>query len=188
MLIRSAPVDGASDGDLWYALRVRSNFEKVTATHLQSRGFTPFLPLYRCKRTWSDRLKTIDLPLFPGYIFCSFDINRRLPILSTPGVVKIIGAGTRPIPVNLDEIEALHAIGKAGCPVEPWPYLQSGQRVRIERGVLCGIEGVLIEMRKMHRIVVSVTLLQRAVSVEIDRDWVVPVKSPMPYALAKGAC
>src|SRR5579883_492907 len=188
MSIRSAPVVGGGDADLWYALQVRSNFEKVTAAHLQSRGFAPLLPLYRSRRTWSDRLTTIDLPLFPGYLFCSFDINKRLPVLSTPGVVKVVGAGNRPIPVHLDQIKALHAIGEAGCPAEPWPYLEAGQRVRIERGVLCGIEGVLIEIRKVHRIVVSVTLLQRSVSVEIDRDWVVPVKSALSLAVGKSAC
>jgi transcription antitermination factor NusG len=169
--------DAVSTPEKWYAIRVRSNAEKITAAHLESRGYAPLLPLYRSRRTWSDRLKTIDLPLFPGYIFCSFAISKRLPIISAPGVVNIVGAGKCPIPVHEDEIAALQAISKAGCPVEPWPYLHCGQRVRIDRGALCGIEGMLVEMRKMHRIVVSVTLLQRSVSVEIDRDWVVPVRS-----------
>jgi len=185
-MLRAWGGDCVSSEENWYALRVRSNSEKVTVTHLESRGYAPLLPLYRSRRTWSDRLKTIDLPLFPGYIFCSFAINQRLPIISAPGVVNIVGAGKCPIPVHEDEIAALHAIGKSGCPVEPWPYLHSGQRVRIDRGVLCGIEGVLVEIRKVHRIVVSVTLLQRSVSVEIDRDWVVPVRSA-PFALASGA-
>src|SRR5689334_1471069 len=114
-----------SEDQMWYALRVRSNFERLTATHLENRGYSPFLPLYRSKRAWSDRLKEIDLPLLPGYVFCQFDIHNRLPVLSTPGVVSIVGAGKRPIPVETEEIAALQAITSSDCPAEPWPYLRT---------------------------------------------------------------
>ena len=171
--------ESSSEEQMWYALRVRSNFERLTATHLENRGYAPFLPVYRSRRAWSDRLKEIDLPLLPGYVFCQLDIHKRLPVLSTPGVVSIVGAGKRPIPVETEEIAALRAISSSDRPAEPWPFLRSGQQVRIVRGPFEGTEGILIQTRKCYRIVVSVTLLQRSVSVEIDRDWVVPVKSAL---------
>jgi len=184
MEIEKASGEDSIEEQLWYALRVRSNFERLTATHLEHRGYAPFLPLYRSRRAWSDRLKEIDLPLLPGYVFCQIDVQNRLPILSTPGVVSIVGAGKRPIPVETEEIAALRAISNSDRPAEPWPYLRSGQAVRIVRGPFEGTEGILIQTRKAYRIVVSVTLLQRSISVEIDRDWVVPAKSTA-YGLAR---
>ncbi len=176
----------SGEEQMCYALRVRSNFERLTATHLENRGYTPFLPLYRSRRTWSDRLKEIDLPLFPGYVFCQFDISKRLPVLLTPGVVSIVGAGRQPIPVESEEIAALRAISSSNCPAAPWPYLRSGRQVRIVRGPFVGTEGILIKILKAYRIVVSVTLLQRSVSVEIDRDWVTPIKATPNLTRAVG--
>ena len=170
-------VEGVPQGDAWYALRVRSNFEKLTVAHLESRGYAPFLPLYKSRRTWSDRLKAIDLPLFSGYVFCRFDLHNRLAVVSCPGVVTVVGAGKRPIPIEEQEIDAIRSIAASRYPAEPWPFLQSGQRVRIIRGSLVGVEGLLMSIRKVHRLVVSVSLLQRSVSVEIDRDWVTPVSA-----------
>ena len=186
MEIERVSYESSSEEQMWYALRVRSNFERLTATHLENRGYAPFLPLYRSKRNWSDRLKEIDLPLLPGYVFCQLDIHKRLPVLSTPGVVSIVGAGKRPIPVEGEEIAALRAISSSDRPAEPWPYLRSGQHVRIVRGPFEGTEGILVQTRKAYRIVVSVTLLERSVSVEIDRDWVIPVRAT-PFGLAQAA-
>lgn len=170
----------------WYALRVRSNFEKVTAAYLEGRGYAPFLPLYRSRRAWSDRLKTVDLPLFPGYMFCRFDEQKRLPIVSTPGVVMILGAGKRPLPVDEEQVQALQLISSSGSPAEPWPYLRTGQRVRITHGALAGVEGLLVELRKVHRLVLSISLLQRSVAVEIDRDMVAPVHAARMSLMSGG--
>jgi transcription antitermination factor NusG len=163
----------------WFALQVRNRYEKLTAAFLQNKGYECFLPFYKCRRRWSDRIKELELPLFPGYVFCRFDVSKRLPILVTPGVLLIVGIGKVPIPVEENEIAALQSIAKSTLQAGPWPYLQVGQRVRIEFGPLQGAEGILVAVRKTHRLVVSVTLLQRSVAVEIDEDWAIPLPSPV---------
>ena len=163
----------------WYALHVRPRFEKVIASTLLDKGFESFLPLYRNRSRWSDRIKEVQLPLFPGYLFCRFDINKRLPILITTGVIHVVGIGKTPHPVDDEEVSALQAIVLSGLQTEPRSYLNIGQKVRIEIGPLAGVEGILIALKGSNRLVVSVSLLQRSVSVEIDESWVVPT-SPMP--------
>jgi transcription antitermination factor NusG len=159
----------------WYALRVRSRYEKKVATHLQGRGYELLLPLYKCRRRWSDRFNEIELPLFPGYVFCQFNPLNRLPILSIPGVVHVVGVGRTPVPIDESEIVAIQAAAKSGLPSQPWPFLQVGQRVRIEYGPLCGVEGILLGFRGHQRLVLSVTLLQRSVAVQVDEAWVQPL-------------
>src|SRR5512136_1888440 len=124
----------------WYAVQVRPRHEKLVASALLSKGFEGFLPLYRCKHRWSDRIKEIELPLFSGYLFCRLDINRRLPVLVTPGVIRFVGIGKTPMPVDENEMSAVLAIVGAGLQAEPHPYIQAGQRVRIDRGTLSGVE------------------------------------------------
>jgi transcription antitermination factor NusG len=132
------------------------------------------LPVCQSRRRWSDRVKSLELPLFPGYLFCRLDPRYRLPILTIPGVQHFVGAGRVPVAIDDAEIAAIQTAIRAGLPTEPWPYLAAGQRVRVERGPLEGLEGLLIEVRKQQRIVVSVPLLMRSVAVEIERDWVTP--------------
>lgn len=158
----------------WFALSTRRNREKNVAEILKGKGYEGFLPTYRTSRKWSDRYKELELPLFPGYVFCRFDPLRRLPILTTPGVILVVGNGRVPIPVEDSEIEALKRISRSHLQAEPWPYLQVGQRVLIEGGSLAGLEGILQDVRKSCRLVVSVNLLQRSVAVEVDRSWVRP--------------
>lgn len=162
--------------DPWYAVRVKSRQERVVAASLEGKGYEQFLPLCRSARPWADRIKALDLPLFPGYVFCRFDVQRRLPILVTPGVVFIVGLGKAPEPIAPHEMEAIQAVARSGLLAQPWPFLQVGQRVRVNYGGLSGIEGVLLKNKNRHKLVLSVTLLQRSVSVEIDRDWVRPVE------------
>src|SRR2546425_11631971 len=124
---------GPSNGTYpWFALRVRSRYENTVATILGGKGYEWFLPLYKSRRPWSDRIKEIQLPLFPGYIFCRFDLQHRLPILTTPGVVTVVGIGKRPIPIDDAEIAAIQAAVRSGIPSRPWPFLRIGQRVRVE--------------------------------------------------------
>jgi len=108
-------------------------------------------------------------------VFCRFDVNYRLPILVTPGVLHVVGAGKIPLPVEDSEIAAIESIVKSGLHAEPWPFLRVGQRVRIERGSLEGVEGILLAVKKPYRLIVSVTLLQRSVAVELDQDWATPL-------------
>lgn len=161
----------------WYGLRTKSRFEKVTAASLAYKGYEHYLPCYRRRRRWSDREKEVESPLFPGYVFCRFDLLHRLPILTTPGVVSVVGLGRALAAIPDEEIEAIETVLKSGLPSEPWSYLPEGQRIRIEEGALTGLEGIVVKSRKPEwRLVVSVTLLQRSVAVEIDREWASAIK------------
>ena len=163
----------------WYALRIQSRLSSLAVDTLRGKGYEEFLPLYRTRRRWSDRVKQVELPLFPGYLFCQFDVNDLLPILTTPGVIGIVGAGKLPIPVDLEEIEAVRAILRSGLAAQPWPLLCVGSKVYIERGPLAGLEGIISNTDKVYRLVVSVSLLQRSVAVEIDREWARPIADRM---------
>lgn len=163
------------DNQYWYALYVRSHFERTTEQSLKGKGYAAFSPFYRTWRKRLDRTKILELPLFPGYVFCRFDPSKRLPILTTNGVVSIVGAGNIPEPVELSEIRSVQMLAESGRPVQPWPLLTQGQRVRIEVGPLAGVEGTLLRVKNELRLVVSITLLQRAMSVEVDQDMVTPV-------------
>jgi transcription antitermination factor NusG len=165
------------NNDLWYALKVRPRSESIVADHLSAKGYSPFLPTYQSRRRWSDRIKTIDLPLFPGYLFCQFDVNKRMPILTTPGVGSIVGLGPNPAPIETAEIESIRTVVSAGVAYTPHPYLKTGQVVRIERGALMGLHGMVTEVKNELRLILSVNLLMRSVSIEIDRTWVEPVRS-----------
>lgn len=161
----------------WFALRVRSNYERVAAMHLRDRGIEEFSPTYKTERRWSDRKKQIDAFLFPGYVFCRLNPNDRLPVLTIPGAVGLVGFGKGPTQIPQNEIESIRRMIGSGLLVAPWPFLSAGQTVLIERGPLAGVEGILKEVKKLFRLVVSVHLLQRSVSVEIERNWVRPVSS-----------
>ena len=159
----------------WYAIRVRSRFEHRTSNLLRDKGFEQFFPVYRSRRVWSDRVKELDVPLFPGYVFCRFDAAAPLNVLNTPGVIHIVSAGMKPVPVEQREILAIQTICNSGLTTRPWPFLEVGRQVRIERGPLAGTEGIVVEMKTQLRLVVSITLLQRSVAAEIDRDWILPL-------------
>jgi transcription antitermination factor NusG len=147
----------------------------MVAASLRSKGFEELLPLYRSRNRWSDRVKDVDLPLFPGYVFCRLQPSSRLPVLTTPGVVSIIGSGKTPQPVEPEELADFQSLVRSGMPAIPWPFLKAGERVRIEHGALVGIEGILTAVKKESRVVLSVTLLQRSVAVEVDRNFIRPI-------------
>ena len=169
-----------SDNLSWYAVRIQSRLGSVASATLRGKGYEEFLPLYRSRRRWSDRIKELDLPLFPGYLFCRFDVSDRLmPILTTPGVIGIVGAGKTPVPIGDEEIEAIRARLRSGLVVQPWPFLRVGSKVYIEGGPLAGVEGIISNTDKVYRLVVSVSLLQRSVAVEIDREWARPILDGM---------
>ena len=165
----------------WYALQVRLRYEAIAATCLGERGYEFFLPTYRCRRQWSDRIKELELPLFAGYLFCRFNAGDRVSILKTPRVISVVSLGKGPVPVDEAEIAALRTLVTSGAATQPWPYIRIGQKVRITHGALCGLEGILESFKGRHRIVVSVSLLQRSVAAEIDDAWVVPVPPASSY-------
>ncbi len=162
----------------WFALQTRSRYEHFVAAMLRGKGYELFLPVYTCQRRWSDRIKELELPLFPGYLFCRFNPLDRFPILVTPGVIQVVGIGKSPVPVDDAEIVALQTAVQSGLPRQPWPFLQIGKRVRVEYGPLCGLEGILVDFKGRHRLVLSATLLQRSVAVEVDGASVISIPQP----------
>jgi transcription antitermination factor NusG len=158
----------------WYALWVRSRHEHTVAAQLDARHHEVFLPLYSARHKWADRWKTVSLPLFPGYVFLRFDVARRSSILSASGVIDIVRIGAEPAEIDPTQIDAIRTVVKSSLFAEPYPHLVKGQRVTLSGGPLSGVPGTLIEVRNSLRLVVSVELLNRSVSVEVDRDWVIP--------------
>ena len=167
----------------WFALRVRSRCEKAVADVAQNKGFEGFVPLYKSHHRWSDRVKTVELPLFPGYVFCRLNPQHRLPLLTIPGALYFTGNGKVPVPIQDAEIAAIQAAVQSGLATEPCAFLEVGQRVRLEVGPLMGMEGILVEASNQQRLVVSVTLLKRSVAVTVERHWAKPV-TRRPLAMA----
>jgi transcription antitermination factor NusG len=161
--------------NLWFALKVKARWEETVVTHLRYRGYDPFLPTYVIKSQWADRVKSTELPLFPGYLFCQFDLRSRLPILTAPGVNYIVGIGRAPEPIGEKEIESLRTVVGSGLYYEPHPYLTTGQFVQVEQGSLAGLVGRVVLQKNASRLIISIDLLMRSVSAEIDRSWVKPV-------------
>jgi transcription antitermination factor NusG len=183
-ILSGCQMNQAQTIDSWYAIRVRSRFEQAVSAALCGKGYNEYLPLYCSRRKWSDRSKHLDLPLFPGYLFCRFDVQVRLPILMTPCVISIVGTGKIPVAISDQEIGAIRAVIRSGLHLQPWPQLVVGSKVVIEEGPLKGLEGVAMDVKNKYRLFVSVPLLQRSVSVEIDRDWVRPLSTFMaPHSI-----
>jgi transcription antitermination factor NusG len=168
-------MDLGLDNAQWFALQVRTRWEGSTAVLLSGKGYQTFLPTYKSKKRSRGRVREIESALFPGYVFCHFDALKRLPVLVTPGVISVVGQGRVPLPIDDGELAAIQTIVSSGFQAEPWPYLEIGQRIRIEQDVLQGLEGILINFKGNHRIVVSISLLRRSVALEIDRSCVKPV-------------
>ena len=167
--------------DLWFALKVRPRFERCVVEHLRYGGYDPFLPTYVVKSQWADRrVKLVEWPLFPGYLFCQFDPKSRLPILSVPGVNYIVGIGKAPEPIAEQEIGSLRKVVGSGLYYDRHPYLVTGQLVRVEQGSLAGAVGRVILQKNAARLIVSIDILMRSVSTEIDRSWVKPIEN-IPY-------
>ena len=156
----------------WYALRVKARSERLIATIARQKGYEEFLPVYQCRRRWSDRMKSVELPLFPGYVFCRLDPTYRLPLLTIPGVLHFVGIRNTPIAIDEREIVAIQIATQSGLAAEPWPYIEGGRSVEVQGGPLQKLVGQLVESPNQCRLVVSVSMLRRSVAVEIDRKWV----------------
>jgi len=156
----------------WFALVVKPRFDKAVARALEAKGYETLMPVYRKYHHYGRRSKHSELPLFPGYVCCRFDVQTRLPILTTPGVIRVVGFRSTPIPLSDIEVNSLQTAIKAQLPVQPFPFMNAGQKVRISSGVLAGIEGIVLGPKPGLRLVLSITLLQRSVLLEIDGDQV----------------
>ena len=176
----------------WYALTVKSKYEQTVAKALAYKRLEPFLPCWKEKRRWSDRVKLIELPLFTGYVFCRFPLSERLAVLTTPGVRSIVSLGKQPEAVSDDELDAIRTMVSSGFPVQPWPFLRQGQTVVIRRGPLQGLRGRLAQSPETWQVVVNVELLRRSVAVTLDREALELVRQPgeetSASSLATAAC
>jgi transcription antitermination factor NusG len=159
----------------WYALRTRSRHEKLVRDQLAAQGVEPFLPLIERARQWKDRRKLVAFPLFPGYCFARFPVSLRVVVLSTTGVVQVLGNRDGPVPVPDAEIEAVRRLVTSTLPYDPHPYLREGMQVEVIRGPLAGVRGILLRKGTRARLVMGVTLIHQAASVELDALDVAPV-------------
>jgi transcription antitermination factor NusG len=158
----------------WYAVRVKSNRERVTALALRGKEFEVFLPVYQSTSFRNGKQRPSTLPLFAGYLFCRLDPQNRLPVLMVPGVVNIVGLGKVPHPVESCEMDRLFAVTDSQLPVAPFPYPPLGDRIQLQAGPLRGVEGIMLSQKGQDKLVVSVSLLQRSIAVNVERSWLQP--------------
>jgi transcription antitermination factor NusG len=168
MIKRDAPVADIDNRSGWYALYTRHQHEKVVHQVLTGKGFEAFLPLYTTAHQWKDRVKRVSLPLFPCYVFVQSPLAQWLPVLTTPGVLTVVGFGGEPAIIPGTEIEAIRRVIENSVKVEPHPFLKYGDRVRVTAGPLRGLEGILIRKKNWCKLLLSVEMLQRSVAVEVD--------------------
>jgi transcription antitermination factor NusG len=161
----------------WYAVHTRSRHEKMVTERLQERGLTVFLPIVRETHRWSDRKKTVELPLFSCYVFVRMVMapRERLKVCSTNGVLQIVGSGAEGTPIPDDQIEAVRRLLNEELPWSEHPFLKVGQRVRIRGGAMDGVEGILLARNGDRTLVVSVDVIQRSLAVRIEGYHVEPV-------------
>lgn len=167
------PADGLAPR--WFAAHTRSRHEKKIAEQLASRDIEYFLPLYDAAHRWKDRVAHVQLPLFPGYIFVHVPVQQRLRVLEIAGVAGLVTFNGKPAPLPVCEIESLRNGLAARLKAEPLPYLTVGRRVRVKKGPLSGVEGILLRKKDALRIVISIDLIQRSVALEIDAADVDPL-------------
>lgn len=170
-------MDDITHGLRWYAIQVRHQHERQTERVLAGQGWETLVPSYRSQRQWSDRVKEIELPLFAGYVFCRFSLKDRVHVEDTPGVAQIVKFNGLAAPLEDREVEEIRTMVASKARLSPWPYLRAGDRVRVERGPLRGLEGTLLRGSGEARLVVSVELLQRSIAAEVDPEMVVPLKA-----------
>ena len=157
-----------ADANNWYVLYTRHQHEKTVAQMLSNKGFETLLPLYSSVNRWKDRTKLITLPLFPCYVFLRGGLERRVDIMKTPGVNALVSSAGRPASVPVEEISAIQRIVASGADVEPHPFMKCGDRVKVKGGPLSGLEGILVRKKDLYRLVLSVEMLGKSASVEVD--------------------
>lgn len=171
---RSNPVEPPS----WMAAQVKSRSEFSVSWLLRDRGYETFLPTYRSERQWSDRKVVREVPLIPGYVFLrSIPHGARTPIVTTPGIIRMVGFSNQTALIDDWEIQQLKTVSASTLKVEPLPYLQPGSLVRIKAGPLTGSWGTVVQVRKRTLLVLSIEMLNRSVAVHIDPSW---VEAPPP--------
>jgi transcription antitermination factor NusG len=175
----------------WYAAYTCAQHEKRVAAELGAREVEHFLPLYSSVRRWKDRRVTLDLPLFPGYVFVRLALRDKLRVVQIPSIVRLVGFGGLPTALPDTEMEILQAGLSQGLRAKPHPLLTMGRRVRITRGPFAGLEGILKRRKSSQRVVLSLELIQRSVAVDVDAadvEGVVSAKGADPLPPVFGKC
>jgi transcription antitermination factor NusG len=162
----------------WYAIYTRHQHEKTVAQILTGKGFNTFLPLYATTHNWKDRIKALTLPLFPCYVFLKGGIERRLQIITTPGIYGLVSSAGQPAAIPDIEIEAIRRVVDSGTRVEIHPFLKCGSWVRVKCGPLTGIEGILVRKKSVSRLVLNVAILGTAAAIEVAAFQVEVVTAP----------
>lgn len=177
-------IKNETDG-AWCALYTRHQHEKTVATILSTKGLQVFLPTYRAVHRWKDRNKQLELPLFSSYLFFKYEVDRRIQILSTPGVHMILTAGNAPAVIPNEEIAAIQRAAESPLRMEPHPFLKYGDTVRIKSGPLAGLEGFVSRKKDAFRLVLSVEMLGKSAAVEIDGSVLERVQSQRPGSVPR---
>lgn len=168
----------ACDAEAWFALQVIPQHEKKVALMLEHKGFRQFLPTYKARRKWSDRVKMIDLPLFPGYVFCRTQRSSIGSTLGTPSIYRVVSFGGKPYPVPEEEITALQCVVSSKRDICSYPYLTVGRRVQVKTGPLAGIRGFIAQVKNRDRLIISVDLITKSVSVTVQASEVSVLAEP----------
>lgn len=171
----------------WFALYTTSRHEKRVAQHLGQRQIECYLPLYRAERRWSDGSKvTLDLPLFPGYLFIRIPRGERSRVLAVPGALAVVGGtGGEPAPLSDATVEALRT-GLKSRRAQPHPLMTAGQKVRIRSGALAGFEGIVLRSKNGFRVVLTLEHIMQSYCVEVDLDDLEPLSPEVPTWAAIG--
>jgi transcription termination/antitermination protein NusG len=183
MPVAANPGIQIGDQPAWWAVYTQHQHEKTVAEVLTGKGFEVFLPLHETMRRWKDRQKVLSLPLFPGYVFVRGVVSRRLQVVTTPGIHMILSRGEQIEVIPEVEIDAIRKAIQGSYRVEPHPFLKVGERVRVTRGSLEGVEGILIRKKNFYRLILSVDMLAQSVGVEVSASDVEPVGGSSPKAI-----
>jgi transcription antitermination factor NusG len=152
----------------WLAVQVRHGWETRSAGVLTDNGHESFVPLYQRRRRWADRTKVTLVPLFPGYVFLRFHAGNRHPVIHAAGVIRFVGMGNSPVPIDNSEIEALLLATRSKVACGPCPFLEVGREIQVKSGPLAGIRGTIARFKNKDRLIISVTQLRRSMFVELD--------------------
>ena len=164
-------------GNPWHVLHVLSNHEKKVAQHLQVRCVEYYLPLYREKVRWSDRTVVAERPLFSGYVFARFDYQYRIPVISTPGVLRLLGDQKSDL-VDDEELAKIRTGLAQGLILRPHPTITVGTRVQIREGVFAGVEGVVSELRQQCKVIIALAAVRQCFSIEAHIDELQVLSKP----------
>jgi transcription antitermination factor NusG len=159
----------------WYAAYTRPQHERSVAEQAAAKGLEALVPMAPMRRSWKQRVVHLAMPLFPGYVFVHMQLDQRLQLLSIPSVVRLVSFSGTPATISVAEIEAIRTCMTNARGMRADHYLQAGCRVRIREGIMAGIEGVVVEQNSMHRLVISIRMLQLAFSIDVEADNLEPI-------------